>query len=119
MKYLFVLLQIAFVAESTLAQITQECPEWQYLPHYINPNPVIQDTVITNPPENDPPPPPESGEKRGIFWVHGLGGDVYGWNRVNSATRLGASGFPARDVITATIGMTYGVNSLIDAGVNL
>lgn len=50
MKYLCVLSLIALVVDCTMAQTTLECAEWQYLPHYINPNPVIQDTVITNPP---------------------------------------------------------------------
>ena len=109
----------AIIALSVLESRSQttECPELLYTPYYINPDSTIVEMPPTDPPLGDPPASLVDPEVRGIFWVHGLGGDQNSWDRANQATVLGATDFPARDVITAQL--TYGTNSLITAGLNL
>ena len=117
MKNILIPLIVALATLYSRGQTTTECPELPYVPHLIHPVPTITDTLHLTPPEDESPALPPEGEKRGIFWVHGFGGDQYSWDGPNLATNLGAQGFPARNVVTAQL--TYGANSLATAGVNL
>jgi len=117
MKHLFMSVLFMLAIGHANSQINVECHELNYSPQYLNPVVVDGDTLLPAPPLGDPPNPPTIGETRGIFWVHGLGGNAYSWDRANEATVLGANGFPARDVITAQL--TYGVSALSTAGLNL
>jgi len=116
MKNILILAIIALTAANSQGQTT-ECDELLYTPHYINPVPTIADSIPTDTLEDNSPAPPEGEDTRGIFWVHGLGGNKYSWDGPYAATSLGAQGFPARDVIMAQV--TYGDNSLYYAGGNL
>lgn len=116
-KKILLFLSMTLPAYGSWCQSTPECPDLSYSRHLLHPEPTQLDTPEIITPEDDSPSPPEGDETRGIFWVHGLGGNAYSWDRANQATVLGATAFPARDVITAQL--TYGNNSLVTAGLNL
>ena len=116
MKNILIFAIIALPTLEIRSQTTSECSELLYTPYYINPDPTTTVPPPVDPPLFDPPVP-TGDETRGIFWVHGLAGNQNSWDRANQATVLGATDFPARDVITAQL--TYGTNSLITAGLNL
>jgi hypothetical protein len=68
-------------------------------------------------PELPTPPPNPISDLRGIYWVHGLGGDVNSWGNVRTATDDGGPGYPARK--TVGLLMTYATSGLETAGSDL
>lgn len=55
--------------------------------------------------------------ERPIYWLHGLGGSQYSWDKVSTAVQLGTTGFAAREV--QGLKPTYGPNSLSSAALDL
>jgi hypothetical protein len=112
----YILLFIALITGAALSAQDIPCP----------PGPQYQGTFIMPPnligeedpmPELPTPPPNPIQDLRGIYWVHGLGGDVNSWGNVKTATDDGGPGYPARK--TVGILMSYATTSLEAAGSDL
>jgi pimeloyl-ACP methyl ester carboxylesterase len=105
---------------------TTECPTENYFPSPLTP---IMETAPILPPEQGPTPPPPPPrppvtlDHRGIYWVHGLGGDVRSWAQASAATTLGCDGcyrgedFPARKAERILI--SYTDTRMDDAGLEM
>ncbi len=109
------MLLLLFMASTLVAQETTLCPPGQYYSADFN-TPPIYVGLGPNPSELPPFTPPID-ELRGIFWVHGFGGDNNSLNAVATATDLGAAGYLARR--TVSVPTTYLVNDLPGAGHSL
>jgi hypothetical protein len=112
----YILLIIALITCAALQAQDLPCP----------PGPQYQGTFIMPPnlvggedplPELPTPPPNPISDLRGIYWVHGLGGDVNSWGNVRTATDDGGPGYPARK--TVGLLMTYATSGLETAGSDL
>lgn len=70
-------------------------------------------------PQLTPPPPlgPPSSDLRGIYWVHGLGGDASSMAQIAAATDYGVANYPARKTVGMV--MNYVQTGLVAAGSDL
>ncbi len=110
------MLPIFFIAASLAAQETSLCPPGQYYSADFN-TPPIYIGLGPNPAVLPPFTPPIDG-LRGIYWVHGFGGDQNSLAQVKTATDEGAgSDYKARK--TVGVLMTYATTGLPAAGSDL
>ncbi|MDX1912447.1 MAG: hypothetical protein SFV22_13215 [Saprospiraceae bacterium] len=92
------------------------CPGPSYPGVFNSPPSYYNDEFIG--PYTPPPPDPFAGDLRGIYWVHGFGGDLNSLAQVKEATDEGAGNtYPARK--TVGLLMTYSTTGLPAAGSTL
>jgi len=106
-KYIFkytlsLLCALLFAQAALLAQVggtttVNDCPLGDNVPGHINPTPTLLNNAIPPPPEDPEFNPPPVNDRRGIYWVHGLGGNEDSWTEASTATMNGAPQFPARN----------------------
>ena len=112
MKYKF--LTFLFCLGYSIMAYAQEkpCAPGRYTPAFFNPTLIL---AGNEPPHLTPPlPSPLVDSMRGIFWVHGLSGNLNSLSQVGAATDEGADGFPARR--TQGVYPEYAETSLNAAG---
>ena len=118
MKYIFFFLLLLAALGQAKAQDGEKCADIPFISTSINPNPIHVPPGLDptpNPPLNTPP----IEGYRGIYWVHGLGGDTDSWIKAYTATDGDdpTAEFPARK--TKSIGMTYSQVGLNQSGRSL
>ncbi len=82
--FLLCLILLAALGPATAQKTGDKCSGVPYVSPPLNPNP----TNVPLTPDSPPPPettPPIEGY-RGIYWVHGLGGDTGSWGQAADAT---------------------------------
>jgi hypothetical protein len=95
---------------------TPVCPGPSYPGVFNSPPDYYNDEYVG--PYTPPPPGPFAGDLRGIYWVHGFGGDQNSLAQVKTATDEGAGNtYPARK--TAGLLMTYATTGIAAAGSSL
>lgn len=117
MKHSILALLLYLFGTALYAQKPQDCAPEKYFPFRFAPPVLLGPNDPPSPPPGSAPPP--TNDKRGIYWVHGLGGEVNSMARIKSATDLGdaATNFPARK--TAGVTLTYEQTGINDAGLSL
>ncbi len=110
MKNITIYLLLIFFAASSAAQ-NPVCPPQNYYPVKFDYPPRFLDD---DPQLSVPPFFPPTSDLRGIYWVHGLGGNSGSMAQIASATDFGAANFPARK--TVGLPMSYEQTGLVAAG---
>jgi hypothetical protein len=89
--------------QAAYAQEPAPCDPPAFVPYNPNPPHINVGGPVGDPPVPDSIPGPVIDGLRGIYFLHGLGGNENSWALTAQAIELGATDFPARKAVTALV----------------